>query len=651
MPARRLCFGLAVAFSLSSLGLAAVAPPEAEDREIPPDRGRQRLQEKDQRELLRHLLDLTTPLEKRVEIVAVFAVTRDERALPALLKLATDAKQPIALRVATLWTLGEIGDPRGMPALQNALYKIYLRDPAWRYDKGIPVEGEKEPVSLQQMCEDQLARLAEASVGGAAGKPVKSVVAVLAELLESRTKGEVSEIPPSFKEETPEADRLRAALITLAAVGDRDPRAVKALCNVLRADDRCYPWDFKIIAAERLGDLVARRCKQFEAVKARDKIVESIGEAFIEGAAIVTDIPEVRQIAGTTLRRMGWADKAGERLAYFLQNPGIPKEVRYRTIEALTFIRSKAATDALIFQLYDRDNNVRWRAAIALGATGDPKALPFLHKCTRDPDPMVRGRTIAALGHLEDQSALPDLIAALMDPVPSVRRQAALALGRVGGPAAIPPLVRALKDPSPPVRENAIVALGYIRRASGLRAVAKMVADSEPLVRLAAVQVLERFRNPGATQALIAALGDADATVRDAATRAIRDRLAGHPKETVPVLSEAIANGQGPARLAALKCLADDYRAAKIQKEGSARLEVYQSLLGGADGALCAALVACLTDSVGETRGVAGQLLAEYAWGRKDKALLERVAALAADTDTKARNAGVSARSYLGNLR
>ncbi len=642
----RLGLAAALVALAASTVRAAEAPPEPDDREIPPDRGHLRLFEKEFGQRIRDLKDRSTPMDRRLDCLSIFALTRDERAVPDLVKLAIDEKQSIDFRVAVLWALGEIGNPRGMLAMQYALGKIYLKDPAWSYEKGITVEGRKDPVALQELCEENLAHLAESPIEDK-DKRVRSVVSIFIDMLDAHAPKGGTDPDPKWQQENAETGHLRAALITLAAVGDRDGRAVRALCNVLRADDRYYPWDFKVISAQSLGSLVDRRLKLFATMKAKDKMSDAIGDAFLE-ACLVTDVPEVREIGGELLRRMGRGASAGQTLAAVLSRP-IPKEVRFHAIETLASLRSKEAAEALILELYDRDKNVRWRAAVSLGATGDPRAVEFLRKLSRDPDPMVRGRVVAALGLMGDARAVPDLITAVDDPDPTVRRQAALALGRLGTFRAIPPLLRALKDPIPIVREHAILALGATRRASGLRPVAGMLKDPEPAVRLAAVEVLGRFDNPAATKALTGALGDTDTAVRDACARVFKELLARDAKSTIPLLTDAVAKGQAEARLGALKCLADDCRGARGQKEG-ARAAQYEEMLKDAGSPLRRALVAALDDKLPQNRMVAGEWLGEYAWSCKDKALLERVARLADDADVKVRAVGQRALNYLRNL-
>ena len=45
----------------------------------------------------------------------------------------------------------------------------------------------------------------------------------------------------------------------------------------------------------------------------------------------------------------------------------------------------------------DEDGQVREKAAIALGASGDPRAIDSLTKATTDPDPQVREKAVAGL--------------------------------------------------------------------------------------------------------------------------------------------------------------------------------------------------------------------------------------------------------------
>ncbi len=635
----------------------AAAP---EDREVPPNRGQLRLKPDACQRLLAELRDAGRPLSQRTEIVGLFAYFKEERAVPDLVAIVRSERESMALKTAVLWALGEIGHSLAMPAFQYALNQIYVKKPEWVNARGMTValEGQEEKeLSLRELCESRLGRLAErVLVKGSASEHTGFVDTLLAPLV----KGVTPDKPPEEDEGT---GRMRAALISVAAVGDRSPTSLNALTTVLTADDNYYPWDFKVIASEALATILVRRTEEFKRMAAelkgarvRDKLADEIATAFIQAFAI-TDSPEVRETGGLALRKAGWADRAAKSLVTVLKTPNLPKRVRYRAIEALAYLESKEAADQLIFLLFDPDANIRWRAAVSLGSCGDKRAAGFLRKLTHDEDHFVRVKAVSALGRLGEFAVLPDVAVAMGDPDYRVRHAAARALGALGFRQGIPALVnKGLKDPSPTVRAVSIVALGRIGRdrdKEGLKEVAAMVADKEPAVRLVAVSVLAKFTNPDASKALVAALGDADTTVRAEATKAMADRIQRNPKVALELLSDAIAGSKGAERLAAIQCVDADYRKAiGTREKDPKRAALYERLLGTPRDRLAAALVASLKDDDAKVRAAAGRLLLDHAAPpRRLKELLAPVAELATDLDRDARTVGVLARNHLNSIR
>jgi HEAT repeat protein len=630
---------------LFRLSLAA-APLRPDSREVPPDRGR--LFIKDPMIFKGLLDDLRTQSagpSKRINAIGIFVLTREQNVVRHLLKIAMNPNDHIDVRVASLWALGEIGDPAGLPALQSALAEI-LADPggnAWRQSKGISadVNGETITVPVKDMVMDQLARLGE--------MVLPQLVALLREPLDEN-------ITTNATVETANIGRMRAALVTLVAVGDRAPSAVRTLCDVLRADDKYYPPDFKVIAAQGLASLATTRKKLLSRVQARDKIAEEIARAFVE-ACVISDVHQVREVAGTALRGIGRADSAVLELLIILNNPNIPKMVRYRTIEALAFIHAtdKAtrakASETLIVQLHHENHHVRWRAAISLGAVGDRRAIPYLRRLTHDEDAMVRTKVIAALGHMEAKEALPDLVGAMTDGDHRVRRQAALALGRLDSHAGLPALLRyGLKDEYASVRQSAVIALGYIGSAKGLRATVDLLNDPIPEVRLTVVHVVSRYRNPGAVRALAIASVDPDKSVRNAATAALHDRFTARPADTVSLLVKVAREEAGAARHGAIRCLAADWRTVE-NREDTARAKTYVSLLTPPKGQLSSILLGVLADKKQrKARRDAALLLVEAGWKYRIRPHLEAVAALENDLDIEVRNTAKRAKNYLSNL-
>jgi hypothetical protein len=76
----------------------------------------------------------------------------------------------------------------------------------------------------------------------------------------------------------------------------------------------------------------------------------------------------------------------------------------------------------------DRSEKVRIQAALVLGRTGDPRAVPFLIKALGDRSPGVRAVAAKALGASGNDTARPALETAARDPHPLVRKHAGAAL-------------------------------------------------------------------------------------------------------------------------------------------------------------------------------------------------------------------------------
>ena len=109
--------------------------------------------------------------------------------------------------------------------------------------------------------------------------------------------------------------------------------------------------------------------------------------------------------------------------------------------------------------LDDFDQDVREKAALALGFRSSPDAIPGLLKALADPDSQVREKAAIGLALRRDARVTSALIAAMDDPDPQVREKAAISLGTSGAPRAAAVLERALQDPDSQVREQAATGL------------------------------------------------------------------------------------------------------------------------------------------------------------------------------------------------
>ncbi|WP_437534439.1 HEAT repeat domain-containing protein [Sorangium sp. So ce726] len=151
----------------------------------------------------------------------------------------------------------------------------------------------------------------------------------------------------------------------------------------------------------------------------------------------------------------------------------------------------------------------------ALGALGDPAALPGVLELLGDGDPAVRAEAIRAATALLDPArpdgrAVDPARALLIDPATAPDEKLALVqlLGRTGSPRAQAALLPLAKARSTPLRLAVIEALGAARAAGTLGAAvdAALLAaldDESADVRLRAAIALSRVAGPGSARPLL----------------------------------------------------------------------------------------------------------------------------------------------------
>ena len=232
-------------------------------------------------------------------------------------------------------------------------------------------------------------------------------------------------------------------------------------------------------------------------------------------AALLRD-PEggVRWKAAEALGRLG--SPAVEPLTESLQSDDV--DVRWMAAVALGDIGDPAAIPALVEALDDEDAYVRSRAALALAAIGEP-AREVLVTDLATGNRRVRGGAALALGRLGGEGAASALIGALRDPDEEVRHRAAGALGDIGEPA-IPALLSAIRADETDLRQGVTAAFAQIGRPAVAPLVAAL-GDGDWRVRRGAAAALGEIGDPGSVDALIEALDDGREEVRQAAREAL----------------------------------------------------------------------------------------------------------------------------------
>ena len=193
-------------------------------------------------------------------------------------------------------------------------------------------------------------------------------------------------------------------------------------------------------------------------------------------------------------------ERAAEALPYLLTRLDSPNVMVSVKAEQLVDVLGSNAVPVLVAGLQAAGNDdVARRCAFLLArfewATNAlPVVLPLLDR------EKTRTTALYTLGHLRAKAVFAPAVAALGDRQEQVRLRAAQALGRVGDRRAVPHLIKLLDDPLWDVRyaaEDALVALGAPSRQP-LRAA---FADASPLARRYVAAALVRLNDP-AGQAL-----------------------------------------------------------------------------------------------------------------------------------------------------
>jgi HEAT repeat protein len=280
-------------------------------------------------------------------------------------------------------------------------------------------------------------------------------------------------------------DALEAVLEEQARSSDGSPSWLLEVYDELGLVDKyihmlrsARKWRDRAFAAELLG--------RVGGAKAVPALLETV-------VATRTEDSDVREIALRALARIG-DPGAVEPLIRALENVEGWLAPRIANILA----RHGEAVVAPLIALLDQGNHrsARAWAANVLGEVRAQRAFPSVVRLLDDLDDEVRAKAATALGRMGDRRAVGYLMDHLLsDPAPFVRARISAALGQLGGPEIIERLVRALGDPAWWVRMRTVEALEHVGAvAEGPLLIALDDADRE--IRMRAAAALERLGLP-----------------------------------------------------------------------------------------------------------------------------------------------------------
>lgn len=224
------------------------------------------------------------------------------------------------------------------------------------------------------------------------------------------------------------------------------------------------------------------------------------------------------------------------------------------------------AAPELMRALHDSDRQVVWRAAVALGQTGEAGVLGLI-ALLDDSNPDIRHAATYALGEIGPPAlaAVPALVKRVGEKNESLRSSALHTLSRIG-PIAGPAILRMIQEDRGETRRSAARALVAVhpRGQLTLPVLVEMAHDPEATSRAAAIEALTglHITHGDAMTVYVGGLNDTNPAVRLAAAKALGQAApkAGHAvmsleglRETDPDEAVRIAAGVALDRIAALK--------------------------------------------------------------------------------------------------
>lgn len=171
--------------------------------------------------------------------------------------------------------------------------------------------------------------------------------------------------------------------------------------------------------------------------------------------------PEVRGSAAEALGRLG-DSRAVLPLIGLLTGADAHELDRRSAAVALGSLRATAAVDALLKQLESTNWEERWRAAVALGQIGDPRARTALGRLAGDDHAVVAGCAAWAGSTLINAPDVRPLERNLRGTDDGVTWGSAWALGIIGTTGATEALLAALKNGSPAAQAASRMVLAWL---------------------------------------------------------------------------------------------------------------------------------------------------------------------------------------------
>ncbi|HZT57293.1 MAG TPA: HEAT repeat domain-containing protein [Pyrinomonadaceae bacterium] len=274
---------------------------------------------------------------------------------------------------------------------------------------------------------------------------------------------------------------------------------------------------YVVIVSLTLACLLASSSTSARVVIAQAELTPLQREIKIQTGRLSSGDTEERRDAVTRLGAMGRPEAS--RAAAVALNDGAAI-IRATAARAVLSLGGEEAAKLILPLLGDRDEFVRREAAYALGLARSADAVPGLITLVEsDKKPSVRAAAAVALGQTGDARAVGPLSAALSRRVPAsgffsratrrkveedefVRRASAVSLGQIGSREGVPALVEALSNEKTPddIRREAARALGLIGDAAAIPALRSVLTSKDPYLSDIAFDALRKIDRRSATK-------------------------------------------------------------------------------------------------------------------------------------------------------
>lgn len=238
--------------------------------------------------------------------------------------------------------------------------------------------------------------------------------------------------------------------------------------------------------------------------------------------ALTQTNPQVRAAAIRAVQSINDADSLASVRRLLADND---EQVAGEALAALAALKDAAAVEGCVRIAVDagRSETLRASAVDALGAIGDPTAVPQLASLIRDDQTpaMVMTRSLAALAEFKGDDAIAVLADRLTRGAVAVRCQAIEAYAQLAASAGGQTLAGQLDDADTAVREAAIRAVGQVAHRDSVPRLVELAAD--PHLRFAAVASLTAMPDRRALGVYLDGLTDKNPDVREASRRAVAE--------------------------------------------------------------------------------------------------------------------------------